>query len=118
MIALTVPEIARLLAALLHRPRHRPAMPRNWLTWRRRDQALARWYHRRIVPPQHGLVPIDFQDTVWGFEDQDLSFTVAALRRRPNGDRLVDAFRAGYGEYRTWPEVSPARSVTVSTQTP
>jgi Ser/Thr protein kinase RdoA (MazF antagonist) len=61
-----------------------------------------------IVSPQHGLVPIDFQDTVWGLEVQDLSFTVAALRRRPDGDRLVDAFRAGYGEYRAWPDVSPA----------
>jgi Ser/Thr protein kinase RdoA (MazF antagonist) len=61
-----------------------------------------------IVSPLNGLVPIDFQDTVWGFEVQDLSITVAALRRRPNGDRLVDAFRSGYGECRPWPDVSPA----------
>lgn len=47
-----------------------------------------------IVSPQNGLVPIDFQDTVWGFEAQDLSFTVAALRRWPDGDRLTAAFRA------------------------
>jgi len=42
MIALTVPEIARLLS--------RPASPDlagHWLDWRRRHQALARWYHHR-----------------------------------------------------------------------
>ncbi len=61
-----------------------------------------------IVSPQNGLVPIDFQDTVQGFEIQDLSITVAALRRRPSGDRLADAFRSGYAEGRPWPDVSPA----------
>jgi Ser/Thr protein kinase RdoA (MazF antagonist) len=61
-----------------------------------------------IVSPRGDLVPIDFQDTVRGFEVQDLSITVAALRRWPDGDRLVDAFRAGYGECRPWPDVSPA----------
>jgi Ser/Thr protein kinase RdoA (MazF antagonist) len=61
-----------------------------------------------IVSPPSGLVPIDFQDTVRGFEVQDLSITVAALRRWPDGWRLVDAFRSGYGECRAWPEVSPA----------
>jgi SRSO17 transposase len=42
MIALTVPEIARLLT--------RPAAPGHagyWLDWRRRHQARARWYHQR-----------------------------------------------------------------------
>jgi Ser/Thr protein kinase RdoA (MazF antagonist) len=61
-----------------------------------------------IVSPQNGLVPIDFQDTVRGFEVQDLSFTVAALRRWSNSDRLTEAFRAGYSECRPWPDVSPA----------
>ena len=61
-----------------------------------------------IVSARHGLVPIDFQDLVWGLEIQDLSFTVAALRRWPDGERLIGAFRSGYGEYRTWPDVSPA----------
>ncbi len=60
-----------------------------------------------IVSPPSGLVPIDFQDTVWGFEVQDLSITVAALRR-PDGGRLVASFRGGYGESRAWPDVSPA----------
>ena len=61
-----------------------------------------------IVPPRDGLVPIDFQDTVRGFEVQDLSITISALRRWPNSDRLTEAFRAGYREYRAWPDVSPA----------
>lgn len=61
-----------------------------------------------IVSPRSGLVPIDFQDTVRGFEVQDLSITVAALRRWPDSGRLVDAFRNGYSESRPWPEVSPA----------
>jgi Ser/Thr protein kinase RdoA (MazF antagonist) len=60
-----------------------------------------------IVSPQDGLVPIDFQDTVLGFEVQDLSFTVAALRYRPDRDELTEAFRAGYSESRAWPDVSP-----------
>jgi aminoglycoside phosphotransferase (APT) family kinase protein len=66
-----------------------------------------------IVSPVHGLVPIDFQDTVWGFEIQDLSITVAALRRFSDGDRLADAFRAGFSELRSWPDV-PRRSLTHS----
>jgi Ser/Thr protein kinase RdoA (MazF antagonist) len=61
-----------------------------------------------IVSPSHGLVPIDFQDTVRGFEVQDLSISVAALRRRPDGDRLLEAFRRGYSECRPWPDASPA----------
>ena len=56
----------------------------------------------------HGLVPIDFQDTVQGFEIQDLSITVAAIRRFPDPDRLTDAFCTGYSEVRPWPDVSPA----------
>ena len=60
-----------------------------------------------IVAPGRGLVPLDFQDTVWGSEVQDLSVTVAALRRRPDGSRLEAAFRSGYGQCRPWPDVSP-----------
>jgi Ser/Thr protein kinase RdoA (MazF antagonist) len=61
-----------------------------------------------ITSPLKGLVPIDFQDTVRGFEIQDLSITVSALRRFPDGDRLTEAFRAGYSELRPWPDTSPA----------
>jgi Ser/Thr protein kinase RdoA (MazF antagonist) len=61
-----------------------------------------------IVSPLHGLVPIDFQDTVRGFEVQDLSITVSALRHFPDGDRLTCAFRSGYSQLRPWPDISPA----------
>jgi Ser/Thr protein kinase RdoA (MazF antagonist) len=61
-----------------------------------------------IVPAGGGLVPIDFQDTVLGLEIQDLSITVAILRRRPDGARLAGAFRSGYASCRPWPDVSPA----------
>ncbi len=60
-----------------------------------------------IAVPRTGLVPVDFQDTVLGLEAQDLSITVAALRRLPDGGRLEGAFRAGYTEWRPWPDLSP-----------
>ena len=62
-----------------------------------------------IVTPAHGLVPVDFQDTVLALEVQDLSITVAALRRLPDDGPFEDAFRAGYAEGRPWPDVSPER---------
>jgi SRSO17 transposase len=46
MIPLTIAEIARLLAAQLTRASP-PGHAAYWLTWRRRHQALARWYHQR-----------------------------------------------------------------------
>jgi SRSO17 transposase len=46
MIPLTVAETARLLAAWLTRPAP-PGHAAHWLTWRRRHQARARWYHQR-----------------------------------------------------------------------
>jgi Ser/Thr protein kinase RdoA (MazF antagonist) len=61
-----------------------------------------------IVSPSSGLVPIDFQDVVRGLEVQDLSITVATLRRWPDGARLAGAFCSGYREGRPWPDVSPA----------
>jgi SRSO17 transposase len=46
LIPLTVPEIRRLLAAFLLRA-WPPDHATNWLDWRRRHQARARWYHQR-----------------------------------------------------------------------
>ena len=46
LIPLTVHEVKRLLAAALHRPRPAGHLE-HWLTWRRRHQARARWYHQR-----------------------------------------------------------------------
>ena len=82
---------------LWHNPPHEPHLVHGDLT----PQNV-------IFSRVHGLVPIDFQDTVQGFEIQDLSITVAAIRRFPDPDRLTDAFCAGYSEVRPWPDVSPA----------
>jgi SRSO17 transposase len=46
MIPLTVPEITRLLAAQSAAPGI-PGHAEHWANWRRRHQALARWYHQR-----------------------------------------------------------------------
>jgi SRSO17 transposase len=46
LIPLTVPEIKRLLAALLLKPGP-PGHAVHWLNWRRRHQARSRWYHQR-----------------------------------------------------------------------
>ncbi len=45
-IPLTVPEIKHLLTAAFTRPSP-PGHAGHWLTWRRRHQARARWYHQR-----------------------------------------------------------------------
>ena len=45
LIALTVPEIKRLLAAIART--WPPGHAARWLTWRRRHQARSRWYHKR-----------------------------------------------------------------------
>jgi hypothetical protein len=50
MTALTVPEIQRLLPALLPQQRRSDtdvAACLAWSAWRRRHQARARWYHYR-----------------------------------------------------------------------
>jgi Ser/Thr protein kinase RdoA (MazF antagonist) len=60
-----------------------------------------------IVAGDGTLVPIDFQDVVWGFDVQDLAISIAALRRAPDGTGLVDAFRDGYAADRPWPAMPP-----------
>jgi SRSO17 transposase len=58
MIALTVPEISRLLAATLPPPGP-PGHAWHWLDWRRRHQARARWHHQRTrlaIPAEITLV--------------------------------------------------------------
>jgi SRSO17 transposase len=46
MIPLTIPEIKRLLAAVIPRL-HPPGHASHWLNWRRRHQARSRWFHQR-----------------------------------------------------------------------
>ena len=52
MIPLTVPEIGRLLAALLLQTRL-PGHAAHWSGWRRRHQARSRWYHQRARLATH-----------------------------------------------------------------
>ncbi len=61
-----------------------------------------------IVSPLHGLVPIDFQDTVRGFEVQDLSITVAALRRLAGRSPARRGVPQRVRRMPAWPDVSPA----------
>jgi SRSO17 transposase len=46
LIPLSVPEVRRLLAAALTRPKP-PGHASHWLHWRRRHQARSRWFHKR-----------------------------------------------------------------------
>jgi SRSO17 transposase len=46
LVPLTVPEVRRLLAAALDRPKP-PGHTARWLQWRRRHQARSRWFHKR-----------------------------------------------------------------------
>jgi hypothetical protein len=60
MIPLTVPEIGRLLAALLLQPSP-PGHAACWLDWRRRHQACSRWYHQRtrLAANATGAAPLE-----------------------------------------------------------
>jgi SRSO17 transposase len=46
LVPLTVPEVRRLLAAALSRPKP-PGHAARWLHWRRCHQARSRWFHKR-----------------------------------------------------------------------
>ncbi len=46
LVPLTVPEVRRLLADALSRPKP-PGHAARWLEWRRRHQARSRWFHKR-----------------------------------------------------------------------
>jgi SRSO17 transposase len=56
MIPLTVPEVKRLLASTLTRPRPH-GHTAHWLAWRRRHQARSRWFHQRTrLNRQYALI--------------------------------------------------------------
>jgi len=46
LVPLSVPEVRRLLAGALTRPKP-PGHAARWLWWRRRHQARSRWFHKR-----------------------------------------------------------------------
>ena len=72
-------------------PPHRPHIlhgdfhPNNILVWRDR------------------LVPIDFQDALWGFEIQDIAITTMTFEFYDGAEALAAALRAGYVRVRPWP---------------
>jgi Ser/Thr protein kinase RdoA (MazF antagonist) len=57
-----------------------------------------------IVQTRRGLVPIDFQDLVWGFDIQDVVISLVPYQRHPATEVLTARFRAGYEAVRPWPE--------------
>lgn len=61
-----------------------------------------------LVDTGDGLVPIDFQDLVWGFEIHDVAIGLLPYQRHPAAAELTGAFRAGYGQVRPWPDADPA----------
>ncbi|WP_225755675.1 phosphotransferase enzyme family protein [Actinotalea sp. Marseille-Q4924] len=49
------------------------------------------------------LVPIDFQDLLWGHVEQDLAISLLRLSRDDETGERCAAFRAGYAAVRPWP---------------
>ena len=80
--------IASLWASLPHRPHllHGDLTPTN------------------IVRTRRGLVPIDFQDLVVGFDVQDVAISLFPYLRHGTGPTLIEAFRSGYDSVRPWPD--------------
>lgn len=54
------------------------------------------------------LVPIDFQDLVWGFDLQDLAISLSSLARFDGAEALREQFRSGYEDIRAWPDLDDA----------
>jgi Ser/Thr protein kinase RdoA (MazF antagonist) len=57
--------------------------------------------HRRVVP-------VDFQDAMWGLEEQDIAITLVMLAREDPSGGAAAALRRGYERHRAWPAVAPA----------
>ena len=53
------------------------------------------------------LIPIDFQDAIWGLDVQDLSLSLVSLDHIDSSGDLRAAFRSGYESVRRWPDLSP-----------
>jgi hypothetical protein len=60
MIGYTLPEVRRLLIALVHRHVPDPAHARNWSRWRRRRQYQARLSHYKRRGYQLTQVPLQY----------------------------------------------------------
>lgn len=53
------------------------------------------------------LVPIDFQDLLWGHVEQDLAISLLRLARDDGTGERCAAFRTGYEAVRPWPPLDP-----------
>ena len=54
------------------------------------------------------LRPLDFDDCLWGYPIQDICISLASLQRAASlagltETRLIEAFKQGYGNIRSWP---------------
>ena len=58
-----------------------------------------------VRSPEGTLVPIDFQDVLWGHPAVDVAITLVRIARDDvaDGGARCEAFRAGYEAVRTWP---------------
>ena len=73
----------------------------------------AQLIHGDLTPPNvvvgdGRLVPIDFQDLVWGFDVQDLAISLSSLARFDDAEALREQFRSGYEDIRAWPDLDDA----------
>jgi Ser/Thr protein kinase RdoA (MazF antagonist) len=58
------------------------------------------------------LIPLDFEDTVWGYPAQDIAMALQDLMldvEPPRFEPLQAAFRAGYESHSPWPETYPGQ---------
>jgi Ser/Thr protein kinase RdoA (MazF antagonist) len=60
------------------------------------------------LPPAPGLVPIDFQDLLWGHVEQDVAISLLRLSRDDGTGERCAAFRTGYEAVRPWPPLDAA----------
>lgn len=58
--------------------------------------------------PAPGLVPIDFQDLLWGHVEQDVAISLLRLSRDDGTGERCAAFRTGYETVRPWPPLDAA----------
>ena len=61
-----------------------------------------------VVRCADGMSAIDFQDMMWGLEEQDLANTLFGLRRDDPDGTLAEEFRQAYTSNRPWPELDDA----------
>lgn len=72
------------------------------------------FYPRNLLVHRGRVVPIDFQDAIWGLEMQDVAIALTMLDS-VDGGALSAAFRRGYERRRPWPIDDPATLALLQT---